>query len=496
MMKKESYSQILDAVAGDQIPEEPNLAPSIIARIQRGKHFRMKPKTKLISALLLVVIAFVVLFFTVPGVAAAFQRWFGYVPHVGLVHEGQIRALAEPVSLTREGITVTVEQLVINQERSTLVYSVDGIPVAAQDTPAEETLCATPSFPYEVSLRPPDGSPLLASPNGVDGWPSGYRHRFDYPPIPADVNDVTLVISCLFHTLPGAAPENWGIPLHLAPAPPEMTVYPVIEIPTSTIPPSTDTPAANATDVAALGLTFDRAVQLSDGYLLYVTLHWEDTPFNTVELIDPAKTLHLLDASGQEMVYEIYEDEQTGVQWDQRQTVFAVKTAPAQSPGSLTLELDAVFVELPVNASFVFDPGPNPKPGQQWQPNVELTFGEHRLVVRSIMVEQSGDGYSIEMTSDTGILKAGLVDYEHPILSGYDGIGSEGVFYNGFTYVNGLPEGPITLTVGGIGVKHLQKLQAQWIPPAVSVVPLWNTPNDEGRAHFQQGFDVVLLTEG
>ena len=35
-------------------------------------------------------------------------------------------------------------------------------------------------------------------------------------------------------------------------------------------------------------LTLDRAVQMDDGYLLYATLHWEDTPFSSVDVIDPA----------------------------------------------------------------------------------------------------------------------------------------------------------------------------------------------------------------
>jgi hypothetical protein len=318
--------------------------------------------------------------------------------------------------------------------------------------------------PYLVSLRLPEGSPLLATPQGVEGWPSGYRHRFDYPPVPVDVNQATLVISCLFQTRPGMAPENWEIPLHFIPAPPDMTAFPVIEISTTTVPAVTAEPVASATNNAVLSLTLDRAVQMDDGYLLYARLHWEDTPFNSVEVIDLAETLHLLDGSGQEMLYELHEDEQTGVQWDQRQTVFALKTAPVQTPGPLTLVVDSVLVELPVQASFVFDPGPDPQPGQQWQPDVEFTFGEYRLLVRSITVEQSGDGYSIEMSSDTGILKSGLIDHEHSIVSGYDGISAEGLFYNGFYYAEGLPEGPVTLSVGGIGVKHVQTLQVQWTP--------------------------------
>jgi len=476
-MNKTSYSQILDAVAADHVPNDLDLAPIIIARIQKGKSLRMQPQRKLVSTILLIVIAFVLLFYAVPEVAAAIQRWLGYVPGVGLVQEGQIRALAEPVSVTREGITVTVDQVLITPERTVLIYSVEGIPANTQDTPAEETLCAMPSYPYVVSLRLSDRSPLLASPMGVEAWPTGYRHRFKYLPIPAEINEATLVISCLFHTQPGIVPEGWELPLRFVPAPVDMTAFPVIEIPTSTAPAVMVTPATSLTEGAALTLSLDRAVQMNDGYLLYATLHWENTPFNYVDVIDLAENLHLLDASGQEMLYEVHEDEQTGVKEDQRQTAFAIKTAPVQSPGALTLKLDAVLVDLPVDASFVFDPGPSPQPGQEWQPNVEFTFGEHRLFVRSITVEGTGDGYSIEMTSDTGILSTGFVDRDHRIVSGYDGISAKGVFYNGFYYADGLPKGPVTLWVGGIRVKQAQTLQVQWTPPAISTTVLPTRPS-------------------
>ena len=89
------------------------------------------------------------------------------------------------------------------------------------------------------------------APNGIQGWASGYQHRFNYPPLPAAVNDAKLVISCLFHTRPGAAPEDWEIPLHFVPAPPDVTAFPVIEIPTPTAPAAAATLATRATAAEA-----------------------------------------------------------------------------------------------------------------------------------------------------------------------------------------------------------------------------------------------------
>lgn len=472
----QGYARILDVVAGDQAPNNLDLAPDILTKIQKRRRSRMQPRMKLLSAAGLVAIVLAVLFYTVPGIASAVGRWFGYVPGVGFVREGQIRVLAEPVSVTREGITVTVDQAMIDAGGTVLLYSVDGIPAAASVDRAEGQPC-----PYRVSLRLPDGSPLLATPEGVQSWDAGYQHRFKYPALPTKVNEATLVIGCLFNTRQGAAPENWEIPLRFVPAPPEMTAFPVIEITTPTAePPKVDpvdatdatalpTETQTAPGQTALNLTLDRAVQMNDGYLIYATLHWEDSPFASVDVINTTEMLHLLDGSGQEMRYEQRYDEHTGVFVDQRQTVLAIKTEPVQVVGPLTLVIDSVMVDLPVSTSFVFDPGENPQAGQKWTLNQDVPVGDYNLLV--LNAEAVPGGYSFEMTSENGLVNAMLADLEHPIASG----GSGGAvlpgqnFFSSFNYADGnLPKGPITITVGGISILHHQRLEAQWTPPAAS----------------------------
>ncbi len=158
---------------------------------------------------------------------------------------------------------------------------------------------------------------------------------------------------------------------------------------------------------------------------------------------------------------------------DQRQTVFALQTAPLTASGPLTLAVDAVLADLPAQASFVFDPGPNPQPGQTWQTDIDVTLpgtpGEQRLHVRSVEADVSG--YSFDMTSDTGILTAGLSDPDHPVVAGGGGEGiGPGNFWSRFDYAGGLPTDPITVQIGAIGLRVEQPLQVQWAPPAGSVV--------------------------
>ena len=62
-------------------------------------------------------------------VFAAVRQLFGYIPGVGIVEQSSgIRVLAKPVSVKKNGITVTVNQVVADATRTFMAYSVVGIP--------------------------------------------------------------------------------------------------------------------------------------------------------------------------------------------------------------------------------------------------------------------------------------------------------------------------------------------------------------------------------
>src|SRR6266545_3933486 len=122
-MNKKSYSQILDRVARENMAANTDLAPRILRRIQKGKSATMQPRMKVFATAILVLLVLVIVLMNVPSVRAAIQRWIGYVPDIGLVSEGQIRMLAEPVSITRDGITLRVEQMWVDSDRTFIQYS-------------------------------------------------------------------------------------------------------------------------------------------------------------------------------------------------------------------------------------------------------------------------------------------------------------------------------------------------------------------------------------
>jgi WD40-like Beta Propeller Repeat len=470
-MNRKTYSEILDSVARDHLPANPDLAPRIRSRIQKGKGFAMQPRMKIVATVILVLLILALVLVNVPAVAAAIQHWFGYVPGFGLVREGGIRQLAAPVAVEREGITITVERALLDSEKTMILYKVENLPASAFPTDSNLAVCAAPP-----SLRLPDGRELAGRDGGVDSsWGTSYEFRFSYPAIPADVDRVVLFSPCIEMTLADKTPANWELPLRFVAAPPDLAAFPVIEIATPTASVSTPAPQEPLVlDPARISLTLHRAVQMDDGYLLYADLHWGNSGFDWVG-VPEAAGIHVSDASGQPISFDVTNDDTTGSSADGHQTVFALKTAPIQTAGPLTLTLDSLPVELPVKASFTFDPGPDPQPGQVWELNqpVDVGYGKSLRVLKASyptppvkgMPQQTG--LSFDMTSDTGLTGAILMDTAHPVAGGGGGGGGSfaDTFSSGFSYSGDFPPGPITIDIQAVSFSLTGQWQAQWTPP-------------------------------
>jgi hypothetical protein len=471
-MSKKSYSQILDNAARDHLPEHIDLAPQIMAQIQKGKGSKMQPRMKVIVTTILVLLVISIVLMSVPSVRAALQRWIGYVPGIGLVSEGQIRVLAEPVSVTREGVTLKLEEVLVDSTQTTVVYSVEGLTIDMLDTDPLEN---TPGCYKDAVLRLPEEELPLTNLIGTS-WMTGYQHKATYPAIPSTINKVTLVMPCVRSALPGKAPENWELAFRLIAAPLDMTAFPIIEISTPVETTSTALPPIDMSTKLVpdgISLTLDRAVQMDDGYLIYATLHWENTGFSSLDLIDPTM-FHLLDANGKEITYNFDNDANQSLTRERGQTAFVIRTAPIQVTGPLTLVVDSVAVTVATDASFMFDPGPVPKPGQVWELNqdFDVGYGHSLRVLRAKyptppmenLPQQAG--FSFEMQSETGITQAMLFDQAHPLAGGGGGGGgSTGIFSAGFSYAGAMPEGLITVNIESITVNLPGPLKAAWTPP-------------------------------
>ena len=466
-MNKRTYSQILDSVVRDNMKENTDLAPRILRRIQKGKQATMQPRLKVLATIILLLLALAIVLINVPSVRAAIQHWFGYVPEIGLISDGQLRTLADPVSLTREGITLTIKEMWATSDRTLIQYSVEGWKRDPQGIKSPGKGCLK-----VASLRLPDQELKPTQPQSIFNFTSSYELKSIYPALPMTVNEVTFAMPCVLLALPGEAPENWELSLHLVPAPAD-AVFPVIEISTPVEAPPTVLPQTNTgSRTDGISLALDRAVKLDSGYLLYVTLHWENTGLDWIDIPDPA-TLHLQDASGQTVAYELDLDATNAVQANAApgQNSFAIKAAALQGSGPLTLILDSVSVSMDSEASFTFDPGPDPQPGQVWELNRTLDVGHghslHVLRVTYNVTDGMQAWLSFDMDSETGVTYATLLDKAHPLTGTAGGGGGSflpGPFTSDLYYLEPLPKGPITVNIIGFSVHLPGHWQTTWTP--------------------------------
>ena len=371
---------------------------------------RSRPVVALLLALLILL--------ALSGVTYALGRIFGYIPGVGIVDQSApLRILTEPVIVEKDGLTVTISEVVADSSHTFVAYSMDGIVIPAM------TRATCGAFP---SLQLPDGSELNVV--SVDnGGPSGGRvgtimkleQSVTYSSIPAGVRDVTLTFPCILPE--GTGPENWQIPLVLFPAP-ENYVTPAVEIaatfvasyPTfDTLPtpttdmrvftpepadslPATPTPVPNGS-----GLYLDKVIELPDSYILVGNFtDAGDLPGALEVNLDPYADLPLMeDGAGKPVDFKVREDIQpenmfSGVRY------WAYEVAkPVRGP--VTITLDQVNIAVTETTRFKFDTGLNPQPGQTWQLDLPIQLGQYDYVMDS--VEKLEDGYVFRFHSGVDV---------------------------------------------------------------------------------------------
>ena len=294
-------------------------------------------------------------------VLAAFRQVLGYIPGVGIVEQGTpIRVLAEPVSLTRDGITITVTSVILTGDRTHVDYRIFGVPGSAY--PDREDVIGCTQREY---LRLPDGTQLTYVDNKL-------------PPIPAGVDEAVFVLPCIFNTLPGKTPENWELPLRFVPAPPDLTVMPVIDL--SPSPQATQGATAlpnqvssSPTAPASRSATVIKEIETSDGYILVGQFQPPIQPGEDVQLTGSAD---IRDANGKKVTYTLPQDvgpnalglDPNGSYW-----YVQFKAAGLAYPLSITFSGVALRqADSNATAEFTFDAGPNPQPGQEWTPNQDI----------------------------------------------------------------------------------------------------------------------------
>ena len=386
-------------------------------------------------------------------VFAAVRGLLGYIPDVGIVdNSAPIRVLAEPVSLTRDGVTISVNQVVLTASETQLNYGISGVPLAAYPKGEEITGCVEKEY-----LRLPDGAPINL-----------------HDPVPAEVKEATFVLPCIFNTLPGTAPTDWELQLSFVPAPADMTILPITDItpsvqPASTLPveaPIGETnPPADAQDVLA---TIEKVIDTEDGYILIGALRPRDAV--TMAGVQVTGVPLLRDAAGKKVAYTHPQDINPAQLLDLtfKDQGFAIRFEAAGVTFPLALEFQGVVLNIKdsqASATLTFDVGSNPSPGQKWVLNQNIQLAGHDLKLVSVTTD-SQNGYDFELSVSPSIYSVGVQIEGYTAAGGGGGGNYQDGLHRSLSFAE-LPKGNLTLVFSNMVLaSETQFWQVQWQPDA------------------------------
>jgi hypothetical protein len=259
------------------------------------------------------VLTLAILVVSAPSLAAAFGRIFGYVPEVGLVESTNgLRMLAEPVAATRDGVTLTITNVFVYEDRVELKYEVSGIAPendgwqAADRNTNPTAFCGgvNPGSTYnpdgDARLRLPDGSILERDYTGK--YP---QNVFAMQPVyeaavPADVNELFFMLKCIPQARLGTAPENWEIYLELVDVPAGTIVgETVIEVPpmvTEEVPAS---PSPEVVSAPKMTMTLERIIPTDSNTVIYFHFNMENADPSLISIMP--QSAYVIDSLGQQI---------------------------------------------------------------------------------------------------------------------------------------------------------------------------------------------------
>lgn len=456
-MNTRTPNQVLDEIARDQIGHEINLFSDINVLIRKDNKKHMKSKVFLTGVAALIMV--LVVLFSIPSVAKAIGHLFGYIPETGFVEQSStIRLLREPVEIKSGEIVIAVSQAVVDANHTTLIYQIDNIPDAETANLGFEDYChALPS------LQLADGSKLVAKTITGNFWGSGHSRQLEFDSLPQKENSVKLVFSCIEQAPIAADIPQIELLLNFIEAPADMTVYPIVDLPTPTIQTSeTSLPEENDSPSSQISLILNKYVQTDEQLILMAALESNNTNFR-LSLVEQ-KDVHLIDVDGREIaINENNSVTDPGIERTNMVLPLTYITGERYTPGLGTLMINRLWIENSSDESFTFDPGLNPQPGQIWTINQTLKVDGYNILIKEIIKNTRDEGLTVTYETPEDISNISLMDLENPQLGGGGGEDS-----TGFTYINGFPTGKITITLTSYSARILGPWQVQVELPAFS----------------------------
>ena len=244
-------------------------------KMKETKGFFSKPIMLRFSTATLALLMGATLIIGPQKVYAAIMQLFGYIPGVGVVSEDtDIRILEEPVNVTREGITVSVNSMVLTSNESIIDFGTMGVPSSASANVGEGEGCM--DMPY---LLLDDGTQI-----DVLGREA----------VPADVWDATFVMPCIMGADSAKTPTDWQIPLTFVPAPGDYEVLPVQDVSAA----ENETAQTEESGEGATNLSIEKMIETENGYILVGKL----SPASIEDQVQQMGVSGVYDADGKKIV--------------------------------------------------------------------------------------------------------------------------------------------------------------------------------------------------
>lgn len=400
-------------------------------------------------------------------VLAEVQRLFGYLPGYGFVESEQVRVLAAPVEVQRDGAVLRVTSVIAESRQTVVTFDVTGL---------SPRIFGAPSG---------DGkSPVLVFPDGTQWTNNEMEIKADskgemsvsvhYPPLPQDVDQVTLVMTYLPGLPAGYAPENWSIPLTLSLSG-SLSPY---------MPPD-----ASASD-QGITVSVLQVAQNANELGLQVQYSWKNPTWKSLQ--GPAGMLK--DENGRQIpLADISNVGSNSADFTTSAPGLFVSpyrySLPAEAVKKYTLTFDQMWIEAQADASFTFDPGSSPQPGQTW--DLSNTPGMEPVVagvpLKILSAEYLGEVQTMFIQPPDGGKPTPVIAYRFSFLvqpqptKGFSlqslelmesgrslGTGSEGSADGLRKLTIDLPEkpdSPLDLKITKAGLTVLGSWQIEWAPP-------------------------------
>ncbi len=381
-------------------------------------------------------------------------------------------------SQERQGITLTIEQVVSEADRLVIAYQISGLPADIFGPERAEKFAAEANEedPFLVNVHLPDGSVLNLADGGHcsgggDGVTSWLSCRLVRSPLPEGVNQFTLEMQRLPNALPGELPENWAIPIRLTPLTPAQGVNAVQNL-------DLRSPQINGVTMRLI-----KAFQTSSETAFQLAMEWEGSN----RFIHHTAPITLQDAQGR---YYILTGGPDGgaysIENPNYSSLPSVVTSPVDGSSPLTFRLD--WAILSISGAAVDDPagapvlrvdaGQSASIGQEWRIDQTIQAGGFSLHFTQARLKPGQDGsviLEIDAQPLPGITSLNLFPTEgaSSYEAGYDK--ARGVLVSRIS-LPALPIKPLDLYISEILYKVDGSWEITWQPQPMAITTVKPTP--------------------